>query len=57
MLRIILKREQYDAHSGCREQNFITIDVEAPEVERALSSGGFGESGYDVTHIIGVEVK
>jgi hypothetical protein len=56
MIRFILKREVYDALSGRRSDACFTIDAEAPELEAALRSGGHGESGFDQSSLLGVEV-
>ena len=56
MLRVILKRTIYDAHSGMRTEGFSTVDIYSPEVEEKLKAGGFGPDGFDETQLIGVEV-
>ena len=56
MLRMILKRRIKHEHSGLETEDFFTIDAEIPEVEVALTRGGWGESSYDITYFVGIEV-
>lgn len=56
MLRFIVKREVFDEHSGQKSSGFRTIDIDVPELQAALTHGGFGESGYDETSLVGVEI-
>jgi len=37
-------------------EGFETLDFEAPDLEAALSGGGWAEDGYDVRDLSGVEV-
>ena len=55
MLRFIISRNINDAHSGCKEHLYETIDIDVPELEKALFGGGYGPSGYDTRHLLGVE--
>jgi len=46
-----------DEVSGIQVDNqLFTIDVDVPEVEQQLRTGGFGESGFEVIDFIGFEV-
>lgn len=59
MLRIIVRTESCygTIHvGGSPVSKFRTFDVELPEVEEALRSGGFSENSYEVTQIVGVEL-
>lgn len=57
MLRFVVRRKQKDSLvSGAEWETLETIDVDLPELERRLEQGGFGDSGYDVTELVGVEV-
>lgn len=57
MLRAIIRRRFRDSISGATVDNQLyTIDFESPELEAELRAGGFGESGFDVRELIGVEV-
>ena len=56
MLRVMLRRRMHDAASGCSIDNLFTLDVEVPELEQQLRKGGYGESGFEVIEMVGVEV-
>lgn len=55
-LRFILKRNIKDQYNGCEHEHLQTLDLEVPELEEALSGGGRGENGYDITSLLGVEI-
>lgn len=47
-----------DAISGCQIDNqLFSIRVDIPSIEAELRRGGFGESGYEVVELIGIEVE
>jgi hypothetical protein len=54
MIRFIISRSRRDAVSGAEWQDFETVDVDVPALEARLG-GGHGESGYDISTVIGVE--
>ena len=56
MVRLIFKRTWQDNISGSRSESFETVDMDIPVIEEILSAGGFGESGFDRTDLIGVEI-
>ena len=56
MLRFIVRRRVRSEYSGASFETLATYDVSAPDLERALARGGHGESGYDITELIGVSV-
>ena len=56
MLRFILKRDTFYEVNQMRNAGHYTIDVDVPELEAKLTSGGFGESGFDRTSLVAVEV-
>ncbi len=56
MLRFILVRRQYSAYDDRRSETFETVDVDVPEIEQRLRAGGYGESGFDQTSMVGVEI-
>lgn len=56
MIRFIIKRRSYDSHVDMRTEAIYTVDAEAPELEAALSSGGFGNAGFEVHELMGVEL-
>ena len=58
MLRAIFRRRMRDAISGCQVDNqLFSIRVDAPAIEAELRRGGFGESGYEVIELVGMEVE
>lgn len=56
MLRFILshRRTVGDGNDVC--STCLTIDVDVPELQDALESGGAGPTGFDHTSLIGVEI-
>lgn len=58
MLRAIFRRRMRDAISGCEVTNQIfSFRVDVPSIESELRKGGFGESGYEIVELIGIEVE
>lgn len=57
MIRAILRRKTKCQHSGMETDSLYSIVVECPELERALNQGGFGDGGYDMTSLVGVELE
>lgn len=57
MIRFIIKRESFDANSGLRTEEYVTVDAEVHELETLLASGGHGESGYLYHRLEGAEIK
>lgn len=57
MIRCILKSTFRDEHSGAEGSDFLTVDIEAPELERALTFGGRSENGFHRVELAGVEVR
>lgn len=57
-LRVILRRDVgfYAPDASVKTTSHATIDVDAPEVEMALKSGGHGPDGYELTQVVGVEI-
>jgi hypothetical protein len=56
MLRFILKRTY---HNEIVEEHLVehkTLDIDVPNLEKILLSGGSGEGGYDYTVLLGIEV-
>ena len=57
MLRVILRHSVRDQFSGASWVEYQTMDIEIPELEARLRSGGLGDSGYDITQVFAVEVR
>jgi hypothetical protein len=55
MVRFILNRKHDDGH-GATWEGYETLDIDVPELECALTRGGRG-SGYDITQLVGVEIR
>lgn len=56
MIRLIFRRTWKDNISGASSETFETIDIDIPVIEEKLNAGGFGESGFDKTDFIGLEI-
>jgi len=56
MIRFILQTSYRYEASGMEGQDFHTLDLAVPELEKQLTSGGFGETGYQRTELMGAEV-
>ena len=56
MLRFIVKRDTFDEINSMRRERHYTLDLDAPELEQELTRGGYGESGYDISTLIAVEI-
>lgn len=56
MLRFIIERKTLDSSTQMTTVGHYTIDSEVPELEDELTRGGFGDGGYDMCRLIGVEV-
>lgn len=57
MLRFIIKHKSKDSASGAEYETHSTLDQEVPELERLLRSGGYGEQGYLVNSVQGIEIR
>lgn len=61
MLRFILKRQQYPGTClNALWTEYLTVDAECPELEKALRSGGQGGGpdgdAFDRTELVNVEI-
>lgn len=56
MLRFIIKTKWRDQTSGAEGEDLRTLDIDVPELQDALTVGGYGEFGYDMASLVGVEV-
>jgi hypothetical protein len=55
MLRFILRQKSKEA-GGSETVGYYTFPLDAPMLQAELSRGGYGEDGYTVTELVGVEV-
>jgi len=56
MIRFIFLNKFRCPQTGLETESFHTVDLDVPEIEKRLSGGGSGESGYDYTRLMGVEL-
>ena len=57
MIRIIIKIEQRRVPGAPIITGHQIVEIEAPEVEAIIRSGGYNEDGtFEVSQVIGVEV-
>jgi hypothetical protein len=56
VIRFILRNQRRDEYSRATVDCLFTIDGDVVALEQALRRGGYGESGYDLTSLVGVEV-
>lgn len=56
MLRAILRQKVKDGANGALSESLHTIDFDNYDLEEALTSGGYNETGYDMTELVGIEV-
>lgn len=56
MLRFIIKSRWSDGISGAEGECLKTIDIDVPELQDALTIGGYGQAGYDIASLVGVEI-
>jgi hypothetical protein len=55
VIRFIIKTKWRDGHSGAEGECFKTLDLDVPALQDALTIGGYGECGYEMAQLIGVE--
>ena len=56
MLRFVIKRTIHNEDMAYHSEGFKTIDIDVPELELILSSGGSGNGGYDESRLVGIEI-
>lgn len=56
MLRFIVKVTSKEELSGAECERMFTLDADVPALEAQLTRGGFSQYGYEVAHLVGVEV-
>lgn len=56
MIRFIMLKDEKGI-SGAESQNWYTIDAEVPELEAALTRGGYAEDRWEIHKMVGAEVK
>ena len=56
MLRFILERHEMHFGPGIDRRGHYTLDIDVPELQAVLSSGGSGEDGFESHRLLGVEI-
>ncbi len=56
MIRFILEKHYVNYNEGVNSKSFITLDIDLPELESLLKSGGSGEVGFEHTTLSGIEL-
>ena len=56
MIRLIVECHKADFNAGSERKDYVTLDVELPELERMLTKGGKGEMGFESWRLLGAEV-
>jgi hypothetical protein len=57
MVRLIVECHEADFNSGLERRDYVTLDVELPELEALLKRGGKGEMGFESWRLLGAELK
>lgn len=56
MLRFVMNEKRRHIDNGLETTSFFTVDAAVPELEAALTAGGYGNGGYHYNELVGVEV-
>ena len=56
MIRLLLRTTFSDTYSNASGTEYHSHEINDPELERKLTSGGYGESGHNRTELIGAEI-
>ena len=56
MLRFVIKRTVHNEDIAYHSEGLKTVDMEIPELEKLLDSGGCGNGGYEQSQLVGVEI-
>ena len=56
MLRFIIERHEQNNNQCTDWKDCYTVDIDVPELEKALTRGGYGEMGFESHNLLGVEV-
>ena len=56
MLRFIVERHEVDNNVNSNTRDYVTLDVDIPELEVILRRGGSGEMGFESWRLIGAEI-
>ena len=56
MIRFIIERHYKCPSSGVEDVTYETLDLNVPELEQALTSGGVAETHWDIRTFKGIEI-
>lgn len=57
MIRFVIKKEESATSQGMVVKTFLyTLDIEVPELENALTKGGYSERAFECHSLVGCEV-
>ena len=56
MIRFIVECHEMQYGPGIDRRDFVTLDVDLPELEAMLLRGGKGEGGFESWRLLGAEI-
>lgn len=56
MIRFVVECHEMYYGPGIDRRDYVTVDVELPELEALLTRGGKGEGGFESWRLLGAEV-
>jgi len=56
MIRFVVECHEMQYGPGIDRRDYVTVDVELPELEALLTRGGRGEGGFESWRLLGAEV-
>ena len=56
MIRLLLRTTFSDTYANASGTEYHSHEIHDPELERKLTSGGYGEGGHNRTELIGSEI-
>ena len=56
MIRFVVECHEMQYGPGIDRRDYVTVDVELPELEALLKRGGRGEGGFESWRLLGAEI-
>lgn len=56
MIRLLVECHKVDDSEDVNRKDYVTLDVDIPELEKMLTRGGYGEGRFETWRLIGAEV-
>ena len=56
MIRLVVECHEMQYGPGIDRRDYVTVDVELPELEALLKRGGRGEDGFESWRLLGAEI-